>query len=38
METLKGFPSLPAMVRAEHISAAPHAARHSLLILPRPRG
>jgi hypothetical protein len=25
METLKGFPNLPAMVRAEQSSAAPHA-------------
>jgi hypothetical protein len=25
METLKGFPYLPAMVRAERSSAAPHA-------------
>jgi hypothetical protein len=25
METLEGFPSLPAMVRAEQSSAAPHA-------------
>jgi hypothetical protein len=25
METLRGFPSLPAMVRAEQSSAAPHA-------------
>jgi hypothetical protein len=25
METLRGFPNLPAMVRAEQSSAAPHA-------------
>jgi hypothetical protein len=25
METLEGFPNLPAMVRAEQSSAAPHA-------------
>jgi hypothetical protein len=35
METLEGFPNLPAMVRAEQSSAAPHAfaARPSLNLV-----
>jgi hypothetical protein len=30
METLEGFPNLPAMVRAEQSSAAPHAVAPAL--------
>jgi hypothetical protein len=34
METLKGFPNLPAMVRAEQGSAAPHAVMETLKGFP----
>ena len=37
METLEGFPNLPAMVRAEHSSAAPHALDSTAAFLPLPR-
>jgi hypothetical protein len=38
METLKGFPNLPAMVRAEQSSAAPHAiVMETLGGFPNPR-